>query len=324
MNQRTPPCQGASFLPEGHTSVTSEVQCKRSLKDISFLQYNDIISKLDNLIYSQEFWSGFEHFLKRTNNHRSTKDRLNYAHLYAHILQKGDARVLLELSDDKRIHTMKSLSALAKYTGCYNRWQEIRQSFQLKWSNGNSLQAFSSIFNKEKDFDHMICWLKDTCSRLPKNYANILIFNTLTGLRPSEACMAITLIHNNLERYLNRDTQTLEHFKFQEFIRRTKKAYISFFNDEILKIAENADKELTYNSLKWIFKRYNIPLNMSFCRKIFATYLRTQGLEQEIIDLLQGRMPRNVFVRHYYRPNFIEENKRVTILLTNLYKRISC
>jgi hypothetical protein len=243
-------------------------------------------------------------------------------HIFMYILQKGDARELLELRDDKRIHTMKSLSALAKYTGCYNRWQEIRQNFQLKWSNDNSLQAFSSIFNKEKDFDHMICWLIDTCSRLPKNYANILIFNTLTGLRPSEACMAITLIHNNLEHYLNRDTQILEHFKFQEFIRHIKKAYISLFNDEILKIAEHAEKELTYNSLKWIFKRYNIPLCMSFCRKIFATYLRTQGVEQEIIDLLQGRIPRNVFVRHYYRPNFIEENKKVTFLLTNLYKRL--
>jgi intergrase/recombinase len=294
------------------------------VKDINSLQNNDIYSKRDNLIYSQEFWSGFENFLKRTNNYRSTKDRVNYARLYAHILQKGDARELLELSDDKRIHTMKSLSALAKYTGCYSRWQEIRQSFQLKWSNDNSLQAFSSIFNKEKDLDHMICWLKDTCSRLPQQYANILIFNTLTGLRPSEACMAITLIHNNFEHYLNRDTQTIEHFKFQGFIRRTKKAYISFFNENILKIAENAEKELTYNSLKWIFKRYNIPLCMSFCRKIFATYLRTQGVEQEIIDLLQGRTPRNVFVRHYYRPNFIEEHKKITILLTNLYIKISC
>ena len=46
---------------------------------------------------------------------------------------------------------MKSLSALAKYTGRYDRWQQIRKRFHLKWSNGDSLEAFNSIFNKEKD-----------------------------------------------------------------------------------------------------------------------------------------------------------------------------
>jgi intergrase/recombinase len=89
------------------------------------------------------------------------------------------------------------------------------------------------------------------------------------------------------------------------------------------KLQKNAEKEVTYNSLKSMFKRLDLPIHMSFCRKVFATYLRTQGVEQEIIDLLQGRMPRNVFVRHYYRPNFTEENKKVTILLTNLHKIIS-
>lgn len=45
-------------------------------------------------------------------------------------------------------------------------------------------------------------------------------------------------------------------------------------------------------------------MNMAYCRKIFATYLRNSGIEQEIIDLLQGRTPKSVFVRHYFRPDF--------------------
>jgi hypothetical protein len=175
---------------------------------------------------------------------------LNYATKYAHILHTGDALQLLELSHEKRIHIMKSLSALAKYTGSYDRWQQIRQSFQLKWSNGDSLQAFNSIFNKDKDLDHMLYWLKDTCSRLPQKYANVLIFNTLTGLRPSEAHTSISLIHNNMENYLNDDTKILEHFRFPDFIRRTKKAYISIVNDQILEIARSSHKEVSYNQLK--------------------------------------------------------------------------
>ncbi|MGA8913285.1 MAG: hypothetical protein WB443_10545 [Nitrososphaeraceae archaeon] len=37
---------------------------------------------------------------------------------------------------------------------------------------------------------------------------------------------------------------------------------------------------------------------VSFCSKILVIPLRTQGIEQEIVDLLQGRLPRSVFVRH--------------------------
>jgi intergrase/recombinase len=42
---------------------------------------------------------------------------------------------------------------------------------------------------------------------------------------------------------------------------------------------------------------------MSYCRKIFATFLRNEGVEPKIIDLLQGRMHNTIFVRHYYRPD---------------------
>jgi intergrase/recombinase len=131
------------------------------------------------------------------------------------------------------------------------------------------------------------------------------------------------IIHNKIEEYLNNNTQTLEHFRFPYFIRPTKKAYISILNGKIIEIAEHTEKKvLTYNSLKWIFKQYDVPIRMSFCRKIFATFLRTQGVQQEIIDLLEGVIPRNVFVRHYYRPNFAEESNRVSKLLPKLYEEI--
>jgi hypothetical protein len=104
----------------------------------------------------------------------------------------------LELSGEKRIHVMKSLAALAKYTGCYDRWQQIRESFQLKWSNSDPLRDFNSIYNNENDLNHMINWVKNTFPKLPRNYGNFLIFNTLTGLRPSEACTAIGLIHDGI------------------------------------------------------------------------------------------------------------------------------
>jgi hypothetical protein len=47
---------------------------------------------------------------------------------------------------------------------------------------------------------------------------------------------------------------------------------------------------------------------MAFCRKIFATHLRNSGIEPEIIDLLQGRLPKSVFGKYYFRPDFNHRN----------------
>jgi intergrase/recombinase len=43
-------------------------------------------------------------------------------------------------------------------------------------------------------------------------------------------------------------------------------------------------------------------MEMAYCRKMFASHLRQSGIESEIVDLLQGRVPKAVFARRYYRP----------------------
>ena len=53
-----------------------------------------------------------------------------------------------------------------------------------------------------------------------------------------------------------------------------------------------------------MIRRKGIGMNMAFCKKIFATHLRNNGIELEIIDLLQGRIPKYVLVRRYFRPDF--------------------
>ncbi|MFL6339484.1 MAG: hypothetical protein ACJ71E_12745 [Nitrososphaeraceae archaeon] len=60
----------------------------------------------------RDFWSGFQSYLSKNNNHLGTRDRLNYAIKYAHMLDTYDARELLQLSHEKRIHIMKSLTAM--------------------------------------------------------------------------------------------------------------------------------------------------------------------------------------------------------------------
>jgi intergrase/recombinase len=46
-----------------------------------------------------------------------------------------------------------------------------------------------------------------------------------------------------------------------------------------------------------------MKMDMHYCRKIFASHLRQSGIESEIVDLLQGRVPKTVFARHYFTPS---------------------
>jgi len=159
----------------------------------------------------------------------------------------------------------------------------------------------------------MLTWIKKAYSKLPREYGNILLYCTLTGLRPDEACKSIELIHNDLHNYFNKETMTIEHFRYPEiFIRRTKKAFFSVMTKNVLRVAHQCGN-YNYTDIKRVTKSYGIEMRMSYCRKIFATYLRTKGIETETIDLLQGRTPRSIFAKHYFRPDLNYSNLRIFI-----------
>ena len=147
---------------------------------------------------------------------------------------------------------MKALAALSKYLGYYDKWKNIIQRYQLKWSSEDTFETFNNVMmNNEQNYTSMMDWLKNSCSKLSSHYSNILLFNTLTGLRPDEACKAIQLIHKQEDNnYVRKDLMILEHYKFPDiFIRRTKKAYISIVTDSILELAKQSSN-CGYNALR--------------------------------------------------------------------------
>ncbi len=148
----------------------------------------------------------------------------------------------------------------------------------------------------------------------------------MTGLRPDEALKALNLIKIKAEEYIDSGRGILKHYQYPDkFLRQTKNAYISVVNDDILEIAKNTpNKENYYPSLhKRISITNNFKMNMYYCRKVFATFLRNKGIEPEVIDLLQGRISSSVFVNHYYRPNITEFiTNRVRPLLKTMQKQI--
>jgi len=272
-------------------------------------------------VNDDDFWIEFNNYLLKSVSIDTARYRLSCAKKYSHVLLEENATDLLNLSNEKRIHVMKSLSNLAKFLGIYDKWKSTINRYQLKWSNENGVDTFHKILNDKNDYNTMLEWVKQTYQNLPTRYGNLLLFNTLTGLRPAEACESIKMIGYGSEEYFNRYRMILEHFRFPEvFIRKTKNAYISIVTDKILSVAKEV-KEISYPSVKLAIKRRGMEMHLNYCRKIFATYLRNHGIEQEVIDLLQGRIPKSIFVRHYYKPDY-ESFKKIRELLNELYSII--
>jgi hypothetical protein len=44
--------------------------------------------------------------------------------------------------------------------GCYNNWKMIKERYQLKWSNENSVDTFKKIINEDNSFNNLLEWLK--------------------------------------------------------------------------------------------------------------------------------------------------------------------
>ena len=239
-------------------------------------------------------------------NRVTMKTRMAYARRYDHLLVTGDFSEIMEFSNDKKKHIMKSLALLSKYLGCYDRWQDYKNRYQLKWIvSRDSLANFQSLTNLDNEFSSMVDWVKKSIEKYPR-FSNIMKFGVLTGLRPAETLESFNLlpIREPKKEYLSKDRKVLEHFRFPSiFLRRTKKAFISIMNEDILNLVEeHGDEVLNYDKVRLTFERNHQKFYMSYCRKIFATFLRNDGVEPELIDLLQGRIANSIFVRHYYRP----------------------
>jgi hypothetical protein len=146
---------------------------------------------------------------------KTAEDRLRYAKQYASVFWLGPNH-LLQLPPNKRIHIMKSLSCLARFTGKTEQWRQVRQQYQLSWSTGTEkIDAFERFFDSSKTLDSLLRWAREAISVLPADMAEFVKFNILTGLRSSECFECIKLIKNpeTFSTYYNEEQQTLQHFR---------------------------------------------------------------------------------------------------------------
>jgi Archaeal phage integrase len=253
----------------------------------------------------------FKSYLKAQKK-RNVRQIMCYAQEYHTILETGDASILscLESSTIRR-HAMEALSCLSKCNGTYDRWQEIRRRYNLRWTLGNeSLHALHRVFDTELNLDVMLNRIKKMVDVLPHHMGHIIRFGVITGLRPSEAVESVRLINNEetFHTYYNKLHMALEHFSFPEiFLRRTKKAFISFVTSDMIELAKldyiKQSNVPAYNAIRHALNRKGLNMNMSFARKVFASHLRLCGVQPEIVDMLQGRVSTSKLTRHYLVPN---------------------
>ena len=223
----------------------------------------------------------------------------------------------MTLSPRNRHHALAALSILAKYQGQYDKWLQIRQRYNMKWSSGQeSLQSFNRFFNPDMSLESMLQQIAKIISNTPRIMGQIIKFCCFTGLRPAEAVESVRLINDRegFAKYYNPERQALEHFRFPSFfLRQTKKAYISFVTPDMLNMVRLTVSSTipTYNAIRLTCRRNGVYMDMRYCRKIFASWLHKQGVSDVLIDLLQGRVGKSVLVNHYLQPG---QNYRDKIL----------
>jgi intergrase/recombinase len=260
-------------------------------------------------------WVSFGKWLRNRISFKYAAIICYYAEKYYYVLREpGKASDIGKLPKAKQRNVMAALANLSKYLGVYGYWKRLVVEHGLHWQKTSNLEVFLSIFNT--NMDAVQSWFKEAVGKLPRNYAVTLVFAAATGLRPDEACKSVTLLSELAEagrvgEYLNGQSNMLEHFRYPKlFLRGCKNCYISFVPEELLKLVLDVKPKIKTDALRSAIKKRGMKARIKDLRKLYATTLRENGLSEEVIDLLEGRIPQSIFLRHYYKPDLLRSIRK--------------
>lgn len=216
---------------------------------------------------------------------------------------------LLKIPTSIRSNVLKAMVSYAKYTSSYEDYKTKLKNSGIRWNTNDS--AFNSFLrivnNNHSDLGQ---WYSEMQKILRDNEKLFLKFVLTTGLSKAEAIKSFNLLiklheEGKLDSYFK--DGILEHFRYPElFFRKTKMVYISIVTkDLVAKIAHS--KPVSYFAIRKRSVNHKQTVRIKELRSYFATYLRKHGILAEYIDLLQGRIPKSVFAKHYLKIESIKE-----------------
>jgi intergrase/recombinase len=230
------------------------------------------------------------------------------------------------LSASVKNATIKSLIILSKFLGIHQDFKQRLQDYGVKMSRPDVFASFLRIYNN-KNTD-LLDWYSKAASVLRENEKLLLRFLLCTGVRKEEGIMSFNRIielsrQGNLSIYYNDELNVLQHFVFKElFLRNTKNLYVSIVEKPL--VLEIANSELlTYEQIRKRLLRQNLKLRINELRDYYGSFMVRHNLIKEEVDLLQGRIPPSIFLRHYWSPSFKELRDRTLEAISKLEKTIS-
>jgi hypothetical protein len=254
-------------------------------------------------------WKSYETFLTQYYARTTVLTVWCYSRKYQSFW--NDVSGMDHLTKTTRNNVIKSLLILSRFLGKYEDFKyKLKQNNIKLVSNDNGLKAFNRILNAQNS--DVLQWIKTIEPNLRENEKLFVKFLLSTGMREGEAISSFNKIrvfsarasHKGiLADYYNADLSCLQHFKFEsEFVRRTKSVYISFIDRTLIDQIANLSisEQLTYSRIRKRLLRSGITKpRFNEVRDFYGTYMLHHELLQEEVNLLQGRIPASVFIKHY-------------------------
>jgi len=286
---------------------------------------SDFVTSRDyfHLLPTSIDWEDFKEYLNKVYRPNWSKQCFCYARKYYSFLENPSK--LETFNGYTKNNIRKALIALSKYLGIYRQFKARMEDYGIKWSRSTSIDAFFRMINNKNN--DVIKWLEENTKLLDRNCSTYLKFVLVSGLRTHEAIDSFNLIiklnaEGKLGEYYKEECQTLEHFRYPKlFFRNTKNCFVTMIPKAIIKEITECTL-VTYETIRKRLQRKKKSMRTNELRDYYATFMVRHGLIKEEVDLLQGRIGKSIFVRHYFSPAINELRNRVFNALSELQKAI--
>ena len=268
-------------------------------------------------------WDAFKDSVYRRYSKSYAPTIMHYCKKYGHLLETGNLGELELVPATSRNNCIKGLIVLAKFLGVHEEFKSGLKSYGIKLSRPDAFSAFTRIYtNNNSNLDEWLAQVKPIL-RAEENLA--LTFLRANGLRMSEGLTSFNMVislsqEGRLSEYLNSEDGILEHFRYRKlFLRGTKNAFISIIPESLINEIKKS-KPVTYNGIIKRLQRRHLPCRIGELRDFYGTFMVKHGLVVQEVDLLCGRIPPSIFVRHYFSPAIKELRDRTLKALEAMEK----